>query len=263
MYAAGILTGDQNGCFNPENEITRSEAATVILRAYDTKIRVLPFGIDGSLESALSDGGVVFFYVAGTKYKVKSLEVVSASANGVALIATSGNTHQAYQDLINTNSRASSAYGAVSEPDAFVRFRWDGDSILSLSENYVTAEGGKLCPVVDFVFNLNVMLADGSVLPFAYSASTTSPNTSASVSHDPEDRLYVLLAGALALGFSWAPVPSIRSAAVPAPHTPGRAGERPSALIALEARDLRLPLPNSLEAWTRPMPPGTVHGAEY
>jgi len=171
MYAAGILTGDQNGNFNPGSQITRSEAATVILRAYDAKLRILPFGIDGTLESALSDGGVAFFYVAGTRYKVKSLDVVSVTANGVTLIASCGNTHQAYQDLINASSRASSTYGAVSEPNAFVRFRWEGDSVLSLAEKHVTAEGGKVCPVVDFVFNLSVTLSDGTVLPYAYSAS--------------------------------------------------------------------------------------------
>jgi hypothetical protein len=171
MYAAGILTGDTAGNFNPDSDITRSEAATVILRAYDPKIRVLSFGIDDSFESAKEDSGVFFFYVAGTKYNVKSVDVLSAQANGVSLIITPGNTHQAYQDLINSSSRAQSTYGAISPPDAFVRFKWDGDAILALADEHVTAEGGTVCPVVDFTFTLDITLSDGTVLPYTYSVS--------------------------------------------------------------------------------------------
>lgn len=43
-YNNGILTGDENGCFNPQNSLTRAEACAIIMRAAGNSAAVLPSG---------------------------------------------------------------------------------------------------------------------------------------------------------------------------------------------------------------------------
>ncbi|MGI6029774.1 MAG: S-layer homology domain-containing protein [Candidatus Heteroscillospira sp.] len=169
MYARGIITGDDKGNFNPGAAIRRSEAAVIVLRAYDSSIRRLPFGIQAGLESVYADRGVIFLDCVGEKYDVKSLNVTRVTANGVQLDMKCLNSESTWTKLIGQSSAARRAYAGATRPDAVVTFDWDAEDIESLAENYASADGRTL-PVTDMVFTMDITLTDGTVLPFTYKA---------------------------------------------------------------------------------------------
>ena len=166
MYARGIITGNTDGSFNPNGNIKRCEAATIVLRAYDKTIRQLPFGIAASLESVYADKGVFFLSCVGEKYDVKSLSVKKLTANGVELNIKCLNSAESYKELINASSTIRKAYEGLPAPDAVVKFSWTAADIKKLSD--ATQDGAA---IIDFAFMLDVTLTDGSVLPFTYEVS--------------------------------------------------------------------------------------------
>jgi hypothetical protein len=53
-YATGLITGDPKGAFNPKNNLSRAEAATVIMRLLDASLRK-PINIDEQLSNTLPE----------------------------------------------------------------------------------------------------------------------------------------------------------------------------------------------------------------
>ena len=171
MYARGIITGDDLGCFNPGSKIRRSEAATIVLRAYDTAERKLPFGLSASMESVYADRGVLFLTAVGSKYDVRRINITAVTANGVSLSMKCTNTTSAYQELIAKSTESRKAYANVKAPDAIVTFQWDAARIEGLADRYeYSASANRSLPVIEFVLTVDVTLKDGTVLPFTYTA---------------------------------------------------------------------------------------------
>lgn len=166
MYAQGIITGDDLGNFNPNANIKRCEAATIVLRAYDPALRQPPFGLALSVESVHSDHGVFFLDCVGGKYDVESLTVTGLTANGAKLDMECLNSKLTYDKMLSASSKIKKAYEGVPMPDAVVKFDWNAADIKKLSTR---SENGE--EVIDFVFTLDLKLTDGSTLPFTYLAS--------------------------------------------------------------------------------------------
>ena len=172
MYARGIITGDNQGRFNPGSNIRRSEAATIALRAYDPARRQIPFGIAASVESIYADRGVFFLSAVGEKYDVRRVTVTAVSANGIQLDMSCINTASAYQTFISRSTEMRKAYADVPAPDAVVSFQWNAAQAEGRADDYAYSDAaGQELPVVDFVFTLDLTLRDGTVLPFTYTAS--------------------------------------------------------------------------------------------
>lgn len=53
-YATGMITGDQNGYFNPKNNLTRAEAAVIIMRLLDESLRK-PIPLNDDTANALPE----------------------------------------------------------------------------------------------------------------------------------------------------------------------------------------------------------------
>jgi hypothetical protein len=53
-YATGLITGNESGAFNPKNNLSRAEAATIIMRLLDASLRK-PIDIDEQLSNPLPE----------------------------------------------------------------------------------------------------------------------------------------------------------------------------------------------------------------
>jgi hypothetical protein len=53
-YATGLITGNESGAFNPKNNLSRAEAATIIMRLLDASLRK-PIDIDEQLSNTLPE----------------------------------------------------------------------------------------------------------------------------------------------------------------------------------------------------------------
>ena len=165
VYARGIVTGDDKGRFNPASNISRCEAATLVLRAYDASIRVLPFGIADSLESVFADRGVMFLNCFGSKYDVKSMEVMSLTANGIKLDISCTYDSASWKKLISSSTKIKKAYSGVAEPDAVVNFKWDADRISAIAgSTFHDSALDKDLPVIDFELKAELTLSNGETL---------------------------------------------------------------------------------------------------
>lgn len=171
MYARGIITGDNLHNFNPDANIKRCEAVTIVMRAYNQEARTLPFGVEESIETVWSDYGVFFISLHGSRYDVKSVSVASLSANGIPLEVDFFCGEEAYLGYISSKDGAKALYEDHPAPDMVATFDWIYNDIEALAtENYYEADGSAH-PIITFEFDLLLHLTDGSVVPYSFSPS--------------------------------------------------------------------------------------------
>ena len=71
--ALGLVNGDENGCFRPEDKITREDIACIIYRA---------LGADGEYEASFTDKDDISGYAENAVFAMKALGIVSGYPDG-------------------------------------------------------------------------------------------------------------------------------------------------------------------------------------